>query len=282
VHRAQAIAALDRGLTVFCEKPPALSLADLDEIIAAEQRSAGAFATVFQQRYGGGAEQLRALVADGTLGRPATAVCHTLWFRSPAYFAVDWRGRWETEGGGPTMGHGIHQMDLMLSVLGPWREVTAVATRIAQPTNTEDVSAALVTFECGAIGSVLNTLLAPRQTSYLRFDFERATAELEHYDRYGDDNWTLTAGDEITARWAAARTGVISTHAAQLEHVLDALDRGDKPPVTSADARATLELSAAIYASAFTGRPVRRGEIDASSPFYASMPGKGAPWPPVK
>ncbi|MCW2505852.1 MAG: gfo/Idh/MocA family oxidoreductase [Actinomycetia bacterium] len=282
VHREQAVAALERGLTVYCEKPPALSLADFDAITAAEDASAGSFATVFQQRYGSSAQQLRDLAAGGSLGRPVTAVCNTLWFRPAEYFAVDWRGRWESEGGGPTMGHGIHQMDLLLSILGPWREVTAVATRIAQPTNTEDVSAAIVTFSSGAVATVLNTLLAPRQTSYLRFDFENATAELEHYDRYGDENWTLTAGPEITAAWEAGRTAVASGHSAQLAAVLAALDAGQPPPVTSASARATLELSAAIYASAFTGSRVRRGEIAPGSPFYDRMDGGGAPWPPVK
>jgi predicted dehydrogenase len=285
LHKKQALAAIARGLTVYCEKPPTLSLADLDEIIAAERiPGAGRFATVFQQRYGGGVAQLRSLIADGSLGRPTVAVCHTLWFREPEYFAVPWRGRWESEGGGPTMGHGIHQMDLMLSILGPWREVTAVAARQGRITNTEDVSAALVTFRSGAIASVMNSLLSPRQTSYLRFDFERATVELEHYDAYGDGNFTVTGAPghevEIGRAWAAGRTGIRSGHVTQLAAVLDALDAGTPPPITSGEARATLELSAAIYASAFTGRPVRRGELNPA--FVTSMAGGGAPWPPLK
>jgi predicted dehydrogenase len=285
LHKEQALAAMSRGMTVYCEKPPTLSLADLDEIIATEQvPGAGRFATVFQQRYGGGAAQVRALLADGTLGRPTVAVCHTLWFRDPGYFAVPWRGRWESEGGGPTMGHGIHQMDLMLSILGPWSQVTAVAARRARITNTEDVSAALVVFESGAVASVVNSLLSPRQTSYLRFDFEHATVELEHYDGYGDGNFAVTGAPghevEIGRRWSAGRTGVRSGHDTQLVALLDALDAGTPPPVTSVDARNTLELSAAIYESAFTGRPVARGEIGAA--FTASMAGGGAPWPPVK
>jgi predicted dehydrogenase len=286
LHTSQALAALARGQVVYCEKPPAVSLADLDEIIAAERASGGCFATVFQQRYGGGAAQLRELVRTGALGRPTVAVCHTLWYREPAYFAVEWRGRWETEGGGPTMGHGIHQMDLLLSILGPWREVTAVAARLARDTNTEDVSAALITFEDGTVASVVNSLLSPRQTSYLRFDFDTATVELRHYDGYGDADWTVTGAPgheaEVDRLWAAGRRGTRSGHLAQLRAVLDALDGALTPPVTSVDARATIELSAAIYASAFTGHPVRRGDIDGSSPYYRHMAGGAAPWPVLK
>ena len=227
---------------------------------------------------------MKGLVAAARFGRPLTAVCHTLWYRPDAYFAVPWRGQWEIEGGGPTMGHGIHQMDLLLAILGPWREVVAVAARQARPTATEDLSCAIVTFESGAVTSVVNSLLSPRETSYLRFDFERATVELSHLYGYSDDNWTVTAApgheEDVRAAWAEPPADRASSHGAQLAAVCDALSDGQAPPVTTRDARATLELVAAIYASAFTRRPVRRGEIGPDSPFYHRMDGSGAPWGP--
>ncbi len=274
LHRDQALTCLADSRTVLCEKPPALSLIELDDIAAA----GGSFATVSQHRFGSGAVNLRRLVAQGDLGRPTTAVCHTLWFRPDDYFAVPWRGKWELEGGGPTMGHGIHQMDLMLSILGPWHEVVAVAARQARPTATEDLSCAIVTFDNGAIASVVNSLLSPRETSYLRFDFEHATVELEHLYGYQDEHWRITADDERAGLWKALPGGRGSGHGAQFAAVFDALERNEPPPVTVPDARMTLELIAAIYASAFTGRTVRRGEIGPRSPFYQRMNGSGAPW----
>ncbi len=282
LHREQAVACLHKGHTVLCEKPPALCLADLDAIATAETAGGGRFATVFQHRFGGGARTLRALVADGRLGRPMTAVCNTLWLRTNEYFAVPWRGRWHTEGGGPTMGHGIHQFDLLLSILGGWREVVAVAARLARPTSTEDLSAAIVTFDGGAVATVINSLLSPRQTSYLRIDFEHATVELEHLYGYADRNWSVTAApghEDITEEWARHLAGRPSGHVAQITAVLDALESGEPPPVTVADATVTMELAAAIYASAFTRAPVARGEIVAGTPFYHRMDGTGAPWP---
>ena len=282
LHAEQAVTCLGRGVTVLCEKPPALSLAELDAVAAAE--GPARFATVFQHRFGSGAERLRNLVAgdDGGLGRPMTAICHTLWYRPDDYFAAPWRGRWDAEGGGPTMGHGIHQMDLLLSILGPWREVVAVAARQARPTATEDLSSAIVTFDNGAVATVVNSLLSPRETSYLRFDFAQATVELEHLYGYGDANWTVTPApgheEAVAAAWARGPSSRPSGHAAQLAAVLDAVESGDPPPVAVPDARATLELIAAIYASAFTGRRIGRGEIGPGSPFYERMDGTGAPW----
>jgi predicted dehydrogenase len=283
LHAEQAIQCLSRGHTVLCEKPPALSLAELGMIERAEDTGGGRFATVFQHRFGSGARSIRRLVGDPRLGRPLTAVCNTLWLRTDEYFAAPWRGRWDTEGGGPTMGHGIHQFDLLLSILGPWREVVAVATRQLRPTATEDVSCAIVTFDGGAVATVMNSLLSPRQTSYLRFDFEHATVELEHLYGYGDSDWSITAApgheEEVAAAWAEGPAGQPSGHAAQFAAVLDALEEGVPPPVTIADTTATMKLAAGIYASAFTGAPVGRGQIGPESPFYDRMDGTGAPWP---
>lgn len=282
LHADQASACLSRGMTVLCEKPPARSLAELDRIGAAQRDGGGQFATVFQHRFGGGAMKLRQLVADRRLGEPMTAVCDTLWFRPDEYFAVPWRGTWEAEGGGPTMGHGIHQLDLLLSILGPWREVVAVAARRARPTETEDLSTAIVTFESGAVATAVNSLLSPRETSYLRFDLADATVELEHLYGYDDSNWRVTPApgqaERVDAAWAEGPSGRGSGHRAQLTAIFDALENGAAPPVTFAEARSTLELVTACYASAFTREPIARGQLGPDSPFYHRMDGIGAPW----
>ena len=282
LHAEQAVACLSRGHTVLCEKPPARSLAELDLIGEAEFSGGGRFATVSQHRFGSAARRLRRLAGDARLGPPMTAVCHTLWYRPDEYFAAPWRGSWEAEGGGPTLGHGIHQMDLLLSVLGPWREVVAVADRRARPTATEDLSCALVTFANGAVATVVNSLLSPRETSYLRFDFAYATVEVTHLYGYGDSDWDVTPApgheDAVRAAWGQGPHGQVSGHGAQLTAIFDAIEAGGTPPVSLPDARSTLELITAIYASAFTGQPVKRGEIGPDSPFYRRMDGSGAPW----
>ncbi|GAA3744025.1 Gfo/Idh/MocA family protein [Salinactinospora qingdaonensis] len=282
VHKEQALTCLAAGVNVLCEKPPALSLADMDEIAAAEHAGGARFATVFQHRFGSAAANLRRLLGTGALGRPLVAVCNTLWYRPADYFTAPWRGTWGHEGGGPTMGHGIHQFDLLLSVLGEWSELTAVAARQDRPTETEDLSCALVRFANGAVATVINSLLSPRETSYLRFDCERATVELEHLYGYNDGNWTVTPAPEeegVLTDWAKGALGHASGHAAQFDAVFAALEAGEALPVTTAHARDTLELVAATYASAFSGQPVRRGEIASDSPHYRRMEGAGPPWP---
>ena len=281
LHAAQALACLAAGSSVLAEKPPALSLRELDRLAS---RGPGApwFATVFQHRFGSGARRLRQLAGAGVLGRPLLAVCHTTWFRDQAYFDVAWRGRWDSEGGGPTMGHGIHQLDLLLSVLGDWAEVSAIARRQARRMETEDLSLAHVTFTSGAVASVINSVLSPREESYLRFDFERGTAEVTHLYGYGDEDWRITpapgCAEAVLPAWRAGEAGVRSGHRAQFAEVLRCLAGGAPPPVTLADSRRTLSLAAGIYAAAFGGGPVRPADLGPGSPFYARMDGSGAPW----
>jgi predicted dehydrogenase len=280
-HVSLAERCLHAGVPALIEKPPALSLAEMDTLATAQRETGVPVLTVFQHRFGGAAVRLRELLADGVLGRPLVAACNTLWYRDAEYFAVPWRGSWAAEGGGPTIGHGIHQFDLLLSVLGEWEEVTAVAGRQSRPTETEDVSMAIVRFANGALATIVNSVVSPRETSELRFDFENATVELEHLYGYADADWTLTAlpgHDDVTDAWSRDRTDVASGHAAQLGAIFDAFDAGTPPPVALADSTATMDLVASIYASSFTRQPVRRGEIAAGNPFYTSMEGSGAPW----
>lgn len=285
-HAPGAIAALAAGVGVVCEKPPALSLEEFDRIAAAAAASSADFAVISQHRFGSAAERVRNMMASGVLGRLAVAKCDTLWFRPEEYFAVEWRGRWETEGGGPTMGHGIHQIDTLLSIVGPWSEVVATAHRHRRRTNTEDVSHAIVTLESGASVVITNSLLSPREVSQIRLDFDTATVELDHLYGYGDDDWRVhpveSAADEVNQAWAGEPRGQASGHGAQFKRIADALDGKATPPVPVEEARRTLELLAAIYASAFTGKRVRAGDIDPTSPFYQRMNGSGAPWADLK
>jgi predicted dehydrogenase len=278
-HAPLALEALSAGVNVVIEKPPTLSLRQFDELSQAEARSAGAVSCIFQHRFGPGTDRLRQLQRDGELGRPLVAVCDTLWFRDQAYFDVPWRGQWDVEGGGPTMGHGIHQFDLLLELWGPWTELTAYAGKLARRTNTEDVSCAIVRFESGALGTITNSLVSARERSYIRLDYERMTAELDHLYGYTSQNWTFTgAPGSTTDALAMASDGSASGHRAQYAAWLRARADGVAPPVTLADCRPTMELIAALYESAITGRAVRRDQMSKESLFQQRMDGFTEPW----
>ena len=285
-HTPLAIQAMRAGVPSLVEKPTALALAEVDELAAAQAETGVPVLTVFQHRFGAAARHLRALAAGGELGRPLVATCETLWYRPDDYFDVPWRGRWNVEGGGPTMGHGIHQFDLLFATFGRWSQVSAFAARQLRPTDTEDVSMALVRFENDALATVVNSLVSPDETSRLRFDFEFASVEVRHLYGYTSEDWTFTPApghEHLATRWAEGLDrGSTSGHRDQVLAILDAFEAGAAPGVSLDEARHTLEFAAATYASAFRGTTIAAGELRGDDPFLRSMSGGIVPWAPVK
>jgi predicted dehydrogenase len=266
---------------VWCEKPPCLSLAEYDAMAAAEREGGPYAAIVFQQRFGSGAQHLRQLITDGEFGPAYVAHCQTTWFRDDDYYAVPWRGRWETEGGGPAMGHGIHQLDLLLELLGEWSEVRAMAARLARDVQTDDVTTALVRFESGALATVVNSVLSPRQVSHLRIDLADATLELTHLYGYANGDWTCTPAPGVDKiAWPPAED-VPTSHLTQLRGLVEDLRAGRRPRASGRDGRRSLELTTAMYKAALTGDTVRAGEVGPGDPFYRSLHGDTPGWRPA-
>lgn len=282
LHKPQIIECLEAGAWVYCEKPLCASLADFDEITAAEQRTGRFVSTVFQWRFGSAARHLKSLIEKDALGRPLVGVCNSLWYREQDYYNVSWRGKWATEFGGPTVTLGIHLMDLFLWLLGDWREIRAMTGRLERAVEFEDCSMALVQFENGAMGSIINSVLSPRQQSYMRLDFHEASVEVSTLYRYSNEHWRFSAPNGNTSapvleHWAALGDNIPSGHEVQLLEILDCMARGERPLVSGVEARRILEFVASLYKAALVGRPVQRGEITVDDPFYHAMNGVSSP-----
>lgn len=281
-HCDLTVQALEAGAWVYCEKPLTVSLAEMDRVEEAEKRTGNYCSSVFQWRFGSGGQHLKGLIDSGAMGRPTVGNCLTTWYRGEAYYAVPWRGKWETESGGCTMIHGIHAIDFFLWLYGEWAEVRSMIGTLVHDIDVEDVSMAMVRFENGAMGNITNSVLSPREETYMRFDFQKATVEVTHLYGYVNDNWKYSAlnkGDEdFTSElesWATLPPDKIARHPSQLTAILDAMDQGIRPPVSGPDVRGTIEFLASMYKSAMTGEPVKRGSIRTDDPFYHAMNGPG-------
>jgi predicted dehydrogenase len=282
VHFKLCVQALEAGAHVICEKPLMASLDEVDRMQAVERETGKTCSVIFQWRFGSGAKHFKRLIESRELGRPMIGICNTTWYRTHAYYAVPWRGKWDTELGGVSMGHGIHAMDSFLWLMGDWVEVNGMIGTLDRNIEVEDVSMALVRFASGAFGSIVNSVLSPREVSYMRFDFQKATVELEHLYSHVNDDWRFSvpanAGlEEELERWQAIGEDVRASQAAQLTDTLDALERGEKPLTSGAQARATIEFLTSLYKSALTRQPVQRGTITPDDPFYYHVYGATKP-----
>lgn len=281
-HMDLCLLALRAGAHVLCEKPLVASLDQMDRVQAVEREVGRTCSSVFQWRFGAGSQHFKRLIDSRALGRPLVGICNTTWYRNHEYYLVPWRGKWDTELGGVSMGHGVHAMDFFLWLMGDWAEVSAMAGTLDRNMEVEDVSMVHVAFNSGALGSIVNSVLSPRQESYLRFDFQRATVELSHLYSYDNSDWRYsipegaTYTDELAA-WQTIEADTPVSHAAQLTALLDALERGQAPLTSGPEARKTIEFLTALYKSALTRQPVAQGSIGPEDPFYFHLYGAHKP-----
>jgi predicted dehydrogenase len=275
VHGPQAVAAFAHGAHVIAEKPPALSLSELRAMTDAATAAGREFAVVFQQRTGTAAGHVKALLDSGAFGRVLFALCNTLWYRDAEYYSVPWRGRWETEGGGTTLSHGIHQIDLLAHLLGDWRSASAQLWRQTHDVQTEDVSTGTILFESGAVASVATSVVSPRETSSLRIDTERATIEVDHLYGHDRSSWRITPAASVSAEeaatWEFPDDSSPSGHEALLEAVYSALAAGRPLPAVAAEPARALEIVTAFYASARLATPVDRERVQSDETLRGSL-----------
>lgn len=278
-HVRHCIQALEAGAHVLCEKPLAGSLAQLDQIESAVQRTGLTCTSVFQWRFGSSGRHVKHLIDQGKLGQPRLGICQTTWYRDATYYQAPWRGKWATELGGASVTLGIHALDFFLWLMGEWDDVSATIATLDRDIEVENIALAQVHFCNGALASVINSALSPRQESYIRIDCQKATVELRHLYGYANEHWTFslppseTKTDEL-AQWQSMPAEKPVSLAAQFEAVLGALERGETPWPGVADVRPTIEFLSSMYKSALTSQTITRGSILPGDPFYSSMNGK--------
>ncbi|HEX3896552.1 MAG TPA: Gfo/Idh/MocA family oxidoreductase [Rudaea sp.] len=114
-HAAQAIAALENGIAVFCQKPLARTAAETSEVVAAAKRADRLLDVDFSYRHVAGLETVRAMLQSGQLGNvyAVDLVFHNAYGPDKAWFYDV-----NQSGGGCVMDLGSHLVDLALWATG--------------------------------------------------------------------------------------------------------------------------------------------------------------------
>jgi predicted dehydrogenase len=125
-HAEQAIACLDRGLAVFCQKPLGRSAAEVRAVIAAARAGDRLLAVDLSYRFTDGMRQIRELIATGALGKvfAVDLVFHNAYGPDKPWFYDR-----VLSGGGCVMDLGVHLVDLALWALG-FPKVTRVTSSL--------------------------------------------------------------------------------------------------------------------------------------------------------
>ena len=117
LHTPLAEIAAARGIAVFTEKPPVVTQAQWEcfSALANDVR----VGVCFQNRYNACVQMMKEILAMPEAGSVKGARAFVTWMRkAPYYTESDWRGAWETEGGGNLINQSIHTLDLLVYLLG--------------------------------------------------------------------------------------------------------------------------------------------------------------------
>jgi predicted dehydrogenase len=109
--------ALEKGIHVFCEKPPGRSLADTLLMKQAFDLSEAILKFGFNHRYHSSIIEAKTLIDSGLLGKPVF-IRGVYGKAGSEIFDSEWRNNPDISGGGILIDQGIHMLDLLLYFLG--------------------------------------------------------------------------------------------------------------------------------------------------------------------
>ena len=227
--------------------------------------------TIFQSRFHESSQLLKSAVDAGRFGQIALANAYVKWHRTQEYYdSGAWRGTWSLDGGGALMNQAIHNVDLLLWMMGPVAELTAyTATRSHQRIEVEDTAVAILRFASGALGTIEATTSAyPGEAKRLEIYGSAGSAAIVDEEI---QNWQFAEpspqDDAMVGRLSAkaedeggasdpAAIG-FAAHARQFQNVIDAVEGRSELLVDGGEARKSVAVINAIYESARTGQPVK-------------------------
>lgn len=274
-HTPLTIAALDAGKHVLCEKPLAATPAEVQQMIAARDRSGKLLMTAQHQRFRGEAKALKAEIDAGRLGE----VYHARgWMLRRA--GVPTRPGFiykQHASGGACIDIGVHILDLTLWMMGNPEPVavtgvarsdlmhksgafSAWAGAIPEDVDVEEFAAAMVRFDNGATLMLeVSWMLhhnTPGEDMQMWLYGKEGGAHFPSLELYYTDNERQQMYNTALKRVVK----VDSPHAAECMAFAEAIATGAPSPVPAEQSLQVMKILDGIYRSQETGREIRLDE----------------------
>ena len=273
VHASISIDFLKAGKNVVCEKPMAASLEECDAMIRARDESGKLLAIIAQNRFKRAIRDLKAMLDEKVAGPVRHAAVNSFWWRGHCYYDLWWRGTWEKEGGGCTLNHAVHHIDMLLWMMGSPKSVTSVLANTAHDNaEVEDLSVSILEYP-GALATLTASVVHHGEEQGLVFQCEKAKISAP-FDTYASLSMPNGFPEENPALEAEIRTFRDSLpelpyegHTGELYDVITAIEEGRAPAISAEDGRRTIELITAIYKSGALQEKVQL-PLQKDDPFY--------------
>lgn len=252
LHTPMMKYAVEKGLKVFTEKPPAMTFEQWDEFKkAAKDADVG---ICFQNRYNQSVQHIKKLMENGTTGAIKGVRAFVTWSRGESYYVDSgWRGSLKTEGGGVLINQSIHTLDLMVYLAGApkWTDASCSNHHLKDVIEVEDTMEALISF--GDFNGLFYATTAYSTDSPVMVEFicENCFIRMEEKDlliRYND-------GKEERFHFEENENGVGksywgSGHHACISDYYNYVSAGKKAPINADNCDVSIRTMLSMYRSA--------------------------------
>ena len=252
---------------VMLQKPIATNLADARQMLDLARAAGIKLGVMSQHRFDDSTQFLKRAIPAGRLGKILQADAYVKWFRSDEYYSRPIKGSWQTEGGGALINQAIHQVDVLLYVIGPVSEVNGMWQLGARhKIESEDVLNAQFRYRSGATGIIqAATAFWPGYTERIEIHGTRGSAiisgdRLTSWDVLNDEHANSADPAPVAQSVASGSSDPmaisVTTFERQFQDFAEALRTGREPLVNGKEGYRALEFVLAVYQSCREGRTV--------------------------
>jgi predicted dehydrogenase len=171
-----AIYAMNKGLHVFCEKPPGRNYTDIQKIKEAESRNPKVKLIFgFNHRHHPGITDAKSIIDSGSLGRVLTL--RGVYGKGGGYdYHTSWRNDISISGGGILLDQGIHMLDLFRYFAGDFVEISGMRGVTLFDIDVEDNAVVILRSENGQLAQLHSSATAWKHTFRLEIGCEKGYA----------------------------------------------------------------------------------------------------------
>jgi predicted dehydrogenase len=202
------------------------------------------------------------------LGKLIQADAYVKWYRSEEYYSRPIKGSWRVEGGGALINQAIHQIDVLLYLMGPVEAVSGMwQIGALHRIESEDVVNALLAYWSGATGVVqASTAVWPGYTERIEIHGSKGSAvlsgdRLTSWDVKDDESASALDPAPLQHDVASGSSDPMAISLTSFERqFLDFADaiRTKRPPVSGGEeGYRALEVVLAVYQSCRLGERVK-------------------------
>jgi UDP-N-acetyl-2-amino-2-deoxyglucuronate dehydrogenase len=245
------------------QKPIATNLETAKKMIETAGKAGIQLGVVSQHRFDDSSIFLSRALAAGRLGKIIQADAYVKWYRSAEYYSRPIKGSWATEGGGALINQAIHQVDVLLWLIGPVRELFSFWQLGAlHKIESEDVISILMHYASGATGVIQSsTAMWPGYTERIEIHGTKGTAilsgdKLTTWDVREDSGEPAPLAKEVMSGSSDPMAIPLTPFERQFREFGDAIRTGRKPSISGEDGYRALELVIGAYRSCREGQMV--------------------------